>query len=402
MKKGILQNLVTAAISLITFFVFAPALYAIEVNTVSINDMRVTYISVGLDETWEVHGFTAPMLFGRPTAALAQFHEATAYMHGDEVLIFPVNFFNTGSDFSIVEPIFSHGQLLTPLEGSSIWINPGAGFDSKGNFHLFSPRNNRYGRYVSPGRFTVGPLANYEDFDIDAVFAPFPHLVDNGVRLTVEPEWFFTANQINNRLVRAFMGQRADGTFIVGHVSAASIPDLQDVAEMLGLVNATNIDGGASASIMVNGNIVIPPGRQLASVAVITGKAQNAASPLTPGDESGISVIIDGQAVVFANQPPVIVDGSTLVPVRGVFEQLGFNVDWHQDLQQTELTRDNDIILITIGSSMFTANGISYSLAVPAQNIGGSTMLPIRALLEAVGYDLNWDENTQTVIITTN
>ena len=42
----------------------------------------------------------------------------------------------------------------------------------------------------------------------------------------------------------------------------------------------------------------------------------------------GISVTINGEQVVFENQQPVIVDGRTLVPVRGVFEALGFEVDW--------------------------------------------------------------------------
>ena len=42
----------------------------------------------------------------------------------------------------------------------------------------------------------------------------------------------------------------------------------------------------------------------------------------------GISVTIDGERVHFPGQQPVIVDGRTLVPVRGVFEQLGFEVNW--------------------------------------------------------------------------
>jgi hypothetical protein len=37
-----------------------------------------------------------------------------------------------------------------------------------------------------------------------------------------------------------------------------------------------------------------------------------------------IRVTIDGREVNFEGQNPVIVDGRTLIPVRGVFEELGF------------------------------------------------------------------------------
>ena len=102
-----------------------------------------------------------------------------------------------------------------------------------------------------------------------------------------------------------------------------------------------------------------------------------------------ISVIIDGQQVTFEAQQPVIIDGRTLVPVRGVFEQLGFEVDWDGDNRQAILESENYTVIITIDSAAFTTNGVSHELDVPAQIIGGSTMLPIRAVMESVGYYLD-------------
>ena len=112
-----------------------------------------------------------------------------------------------------------------------------------------------------------------------------------------------------------------------------------------------------------------------------------------------ISVTIDGQAVAFADQTPVLVDGRTLVPVRGVFEQLGFEVDWNDAARQAILTSDDYTIVITIGSATFTTNGESHTLDVPAQLIGGRTMVPLRFPLESVGYYLDWDGGTRTVIV---
>ena len=121
--------------------------------------------------------------------------------------------------------------------------------------------------------------------------------------------------------------------------------------------------------------------------------------PMLPLHANEINVAIDGQQVNFVDQGPVIVDGRTLVPVRGVFEALGFDVDWNQDTQTATLRSANHEVVITVGSVAFTTNGISHALDVPAQIIGGRTMLPIRAVVESVGYYVDWDGATSTVII---
>ncbi|MCL2574175.1 MAG: copper amine oxidase N-terminal domain-containing protein [Defluviitaleaceae bacterium] len=115
-----------------------------------------------------------------------------------------------------------------------------------------------------------------------------------------------------------------------------------------------------------------------------------------------ISVTIDGIAVDFEGQPPTIVDGRTLVPVRGVFEHLGFTVSWEQSTQQVILLRNSDLrnVIIFVGRDTFTANGAFHELEVPAQIIDGRTMLPIRAVLESVGYEVDWHEATNTVVVT--
>lgn len=112
-----------------------------------------------------------------------------------------------------------------------------------------------------------------------------------------------------------------------------------------------------------------------------------------------INVIIDGQQVNFDGQRPTVIDGRTLVPVRGVFETLGFDVEWNPYTQAATLTNSDYVVVVTIGNAVFTTNGVGYILDVPAQIIGGSTMLPIRAVLESVGYYVDWNADTHTVII---
>ena len=115
--------------------------------------------------------------------------------------------------------------------------------------------------------------------------------------------------------------------------------------------------------------------------------------PLTAAanaNEQQISVFVDGIRVAFPDQQPVIVDGRTLVPVRGVFEELGFEVDWEGTTRTAILVNDTYEIRISVGSASFYVNGVRHTLDVPAQLIGGRTMVPLRLPLESVGFGLNW------------
>ena len=112
-----------------------------------------------------------------------------------------------------------------------------------------------------------------------------------------------------------------------------------------------------------------------------------------------IAVSVNGQPVVFADQNPEIVDGRTLVPVAGVFQALGFEVEWNHSERQAVITRGTDTVLITVGRDTFTRNGVDSPLDVPAQIINERTMLPIAAVLQNLGYDVDWDSASRTVAI---
>jgi len=112
-----------------------------------------------------------------------------------------------------------------------------------------------------------------------------------------------------------------------------------------------------------------------------------------------INVTIDGAAIDFEGQGPTIVDGRTLVPIREVFEHLGFDVVWYEGGMVT-LTREDYEILVFSDNPIYLVNeDILWFRDVPPQNIGGRTMLPIRELLEAVGYFVSWDHGTSTVVV---
>jgi hypothetical protein len=116
--------------------------------------------------------------------------------------------------------------------------------------------------------------------------------------------------------------------------------------------------------------------------------------------QGGPKVSVNGEEVKFADTAPKIVEERTLVPLRGVFEMLGFEIQWNQQKKQATLVNAEFEVVVTIGVKDFTVNGKKYTKEVPAQLIGNSTMVPIRAILQSVGVFVDWDASTNTVVVT--
>ncbi|SEG67141.1 copper amine oxidase N-terminal domain-containing protein [Paenibacillus sp. UNC499MF] len=113
----------------------------------------------------------------------------------------------------------------------------------------------------------------------------------------------------------------------------------------------------------------------------------------------GIQVTINGQTQRF-EQPPVIVEGNTLVPLRAIFEKLGANITWNEQEQSVTAVKGGSAIYLKIGSKSAAVNGESKILEVPAQLVNEHTMVPVRFISEALGADVKWEPSSQTVIIT--
>ncbi len=117
---------------------------------------------------------------------------------------------------------------------------------------------------------------------------------------------------------------------------------------------------------------------------------------------AAVSVELDGETVEFSAQQPIIQDGRTLIPLRGVFEKLGYNVEWKADTKTAVLSKGSSSVEVTAGAdTMLVDKDELFTLDVPAQIINGSMMLPLRAIGEASGLEVNWDSATKTVSIST-
>lgn len=116
-------------------------------------------------------------------------------------------------------------------------------------------------------------------------------------------------------------------------------------------------------------------------------------------------VLVNGEYIEM-DQKPIFRDDRILIPVRAVGEALKCKVEWDHDTQTATLNSGATELKITIGENEMKKINISrnpidilISLEVPAFIENGRTMLPLRAVSEALFLDVDWDEEERTVVI---
>lgn len=114
-------------------------------------------------------------------------------------------------------------------------------------------------------------------------------------------------------------------------------------------------------------------------------------------DTSVVSVYVNGNKIEF-DQPPVIKDGRTLVPVRAIAEALGSNVSWNELTQTVVIQRGLDTAVFQIGNNKAYSKKIIV-MDVGAQVINGRTLIPVKYITEIFGGKVEWDPITKSVHI---
>ncbi len=123
---------------------------------------------------------------------------------------------------------------------------------------------------------------------------------------------------------------------------------------------------------------------------------------LNSANNSGIAININGKFLE-TDQPPVIENGRTLVPLRAIGEALGCEVNWENESKTAIFTQGDVKAEITVGkSSILVGDGVydeELPIDTPASIINSRTMIPLRVLSECFGYNVDWNAQTKTVTI---
>ena len=114
---------------------------------------------------------------------------------------------------------------------------------------------------------------------------------------------------------------------------------------------------------------------------------------------SDIQVFLDNRPVAF-DPAPVNENGRVMVPMRAIFEALGSEVQWDEKTKSINATKDDIKILLFLGQTAAMVNGETVTLQAPAKLINNRTFVPLRFVAEALGCEVNWDGETKQISIT--
>ena len=113
---------------------------------------------------------------------------------------------------------------------------------------------------------------------------------------------------------------------------------------------------------------------------------------------ASIRIFLDDKAVSFA-EAPFIENDRVLVPMRGILESLGYSVAWQEESKTVLAEKDEIQISLHPDEKTATVNGKAVSIDAPAKIRNGRTFVPLRFLAEYSGAEVTWNQSTSSVSI---
>lgn len=118
-------------------------------------------------------------------------------------------------------------------------------------------------------------------------------------------------------------------------------------------------------------------------------------------EDGAIQVTLDGRPL-WLDVPGQIREGRTLVPFRAIFEALGADVAWDAKAQTVHAERGDDTLDLTIGSRVVEWRGSLIKVDAPPVIVDGRTLVPLRLVAQAMGLNVIWNEDERTVVLETS
>lgn len=116
---------------------------------------------------------------------------------------------------------------------------------------------------------------------------------------------------------------------------------------------------------------------------------------------AGIQVNVDGNWLSL-DQPPVMENGRTLVPLRAIFEALDTPLEWCGVSNVVSVNTEETQLRLPIGSKKVQLNGAEVELDVPGRVLQGRTLVPTRFIAQSLGATVDWEPSTKTVVVSTD
>jgi len=122
--------------------------------------------------------------------------------------------------------------------------------------------------------------------------------------------------------------------------------------------------------------------------------------PLSPQAAGPVTLELNGKTLTGLDVPPTIIDGRTYLPYRAILTALGAEVEWDEGSKTAVAVKDGITIKAKIGETYMDVGGQKLTMDVPNRIVDGRTMIPVRYIAQALGSSVQWDAKTRTVKMT--
>ena len=284
---------------------------------------------------------------------------------------------------------------------SQAMLAPGGVFDGGGHtiYNLSITSTSNEGVGFSFFEYNAGTIK-----DLNLVYA------DNYVYDSIDPMW----GGITDYNAGVVSGCSVTANVTIGSVTVSNMTESASMG--FALIAGASYEGSTISHCTAKGSISGPTGYTAGLVADdqtggVTGCTDqvsvNGAAPGQP-TERVITVTLDGRAIAF-DQPPIAINGRTMVPVRAIFEALGAEVEWDSEDQSVFAYRESDgvAVLLYLNDTIMAykpgadAEPVAIELDVAPIAVNNRTLVPVRVIAESFNCDVDWNQDTQQVIITT-
>lgn len=215
---------------------------------------------------------------------------------------------------------------------------------------------------IATGTISVGKIIETSGQSMDEVFPIIKEMYKGEAELTKETPFREIENNIT---VKNYIGEA----------------DAKDMLEILGLLDVIETDD-------IFGDVRTTFERKLLE----------ASGTLSYLKDDAILVMLKGRYIDF-DVAPVIMNDRVMVPMRNIFEALGANVNWVGETQTIFAVKGTDIIAMQVGQNTFFKNEEKIEIDTPSVIVDNRTLVPIRAVAEALDTQVFYNENTRTVVI---
>ncbi|RRJ66794.1 copper amine oxidase N-terminal domain-containing protein [Paenibacillus oralis] len=136
-----------------------------------------------------------------------------------------------------------------------------------------------------------------------------------------------------------------------------------------------------------------------------TSKKQSAnkktsSKPAAPAYQTtNLTLKVNGEQVSLEHSP-IMIQNTNLVPLRELAKSLGASTTWDPDSQTIGVSKDDNKITLTIGSTTVFYNGVQETIGAAPKIIEGVTYVPAQAVAKGLKANLSYDKESEVLDIT--